>query len=222
MDIAASIQGGDRGDHAAQRAARPRADGSAAPRPAGGVALNCVGNGRILREAGYDQIWIQPRRATRAGPWERRSSSVISSSTTRAARTACTICSADRCSDRPAATPTSATSGLRRREVSPSCTEASLTDAVAEAIATENVVGHYHGGWSSGRGRSGHGRSSATPARRRWQSVMNLKIKFRESFRPFAPSVLREHVHDCSRCGRRKTARTCCWWPRCATRTAAS
>ena len=52
------------------------------------------------------------------------------------------------------------------------------------------------GGWSSARAPWAAAASSATPAAAQMQSVMNLKIKFRESFRPFAPSVLRERVHE--------------------------
>ena len=63
------------------------------------------------------------------------------------------------------------------------------------------------GGWSSGRGRSATARSSATPARPTMQSIMNLKIKYRESFRPFAPAVLAERARRVLR-HRRRVART--------------
>jgi carbamoyltransferase len=74
--------------------------------------------------------------------------------------------------------------------------EAELADAVAELIATENVVGHLCGRMEFGPRALGN-RSILGDARSpKMQSVMNLKIKFRESFRPFAPSILRERVQD--------------------------
>ena len=68
---------------------------------------------------------------------------------------------------------------------------------VADLLATEQVVGWFEGGWSSVPARS---RQPQHPRRRaevpEMQSVMNLKIKFRESFRPFAPAVLVEHARE--------------------------
>ena len=74
--------------------------------------------------------------------------------------------------------------------------DASLCDAVAGLIASENVVGWFQGRMEFGPRALG-ARSILGDARSdEMQSVMNLKIKFRESFRPFAPLVLREHVAD--------------------------
>ena len=75
--------------------------------------------------------------------------------------------------------------------------------------------------WSSARARSARAASSATPRSPKMQATMNLKIKFRESFRPFAPVVLQEHAHRVVRpASRGRRARTCCWSRRCATSTA--
>jgi carbamoyltransferase len=74
--------------------------------------------------------------------------------------------------------------------------EDQLADKVAELLATENVVGHCAGRMEFGPRALGS-RSILGDARSpKMQSVMNLKIKFRESFRPFAPAVLRERVHE--------------------------
>jgi carbamoyltransferase len=74
--------------------------------------------------------------------------------------------------------------------------EADLCQAVADLIAKEKVVGHMHGPAEFGPRAIGN-RSIIGDARSpAMQSVMNLKIKFRESFRPFAPCVLKEHVAD--------------------------
>ena len=74
--------------------------------------------------------------------------------------------------------------------------EDELVEAVAELLATENVVGWMHGRMEFGPRALG-GRSILGDARSpEMQSVMNLKIKFRESFRPFAPSVLRSRIQD--------------------------
>ncbi len=82
--------------------------------------------------------------------------------------------------------------GYRGRRVEPSA----LADEVAALIAGEKVVGLFQGRMEFGPRALGN-RSILGDARSpRMQSVMNLKIKFRESFRPFAPSVLREHVHE--------------------------
>ncbi|MGH7506124.1 MAG: carbamoyltransferase C-terminal domain-containing protein, partial [Longimicrobiales bacterium] len=74
--------------------------------------------------------------------------------------------------------------------------EAALLDRVAELLATENVLGWLHGRMEYGPRALG-ARSIIGDARStRMQQTMNLKIKFRESFRPFAPCVLRDHVHE--------------------------
>ncbi len=72
-------------------------------------------------------------------------------------------------------------------------------------------------GWSSVRGRSGARSILGDPGPRGCRPTMNLKIKFRESFRPFAPCVLREHVHEWFAMRPARTPRTCCWSRRSST-----
>ena len=185
---------------------------------AGGVALNCVGNGRILREGPFDQIWIQPAAgdaggalgvamslwhrhldkprvsAEAAGTWERAPMSG------RGARRADVPKYADgmsgsllgpRFSEREIAAAIDQGGWVARR-VDPGAVAA----AVAAALAEEKVVGLLQGRMEFGPRALG-ARSVIGDARSpKMQAVMNLKIKFRESFRPFAPAVLREHVHE--------------------------
>ncbi len=163
---------------------------------AGGVALNCVGNGKILRHGPFERIWIQPAAGDAGG----------------ALGAALTVWYQLLENERkPAGGDLQHGSLLGPRfEVAEirefldargaSYThyedEDALVEAVAELIATENVVGHFAGRMEFGPRALGN-RSILGDARSpRMQSLMNLKIKFRESFRPFAPSVLREDVSD--------------------------
>ena len=74
--------------------------------------------------------------------------------------------------------------------------EAGLTDTTAGLLASEHVVGWFQGRMEFGPRALGGRSILGDPRSPRMQSVLNLKIKYRESFRPFAPSVLREHVAD--------------------------
>jgi carbamoyltransferase len=163
---------------------------------AGGVALNCVGNGRILREGPFEDVWIQPAAGDAGG----------------ALGVALFIW--HQLLDQPrdaAATDTQSGSllgpryegseirafldsvGAVYREYSD---DAALCEAVADLIAGERVVGWFQGRMEFGPRALGS-RSIIGDARsEKMQSTMNLKIKFRESFRPFAPSVLRDRAHE--------------------------
>jgi len=180
---------------------------------AGGVALNCVGNGRILRERIFDQIWIQPAAGDAGGAvgvalslWHR----FLGKPRASAESTGAWV----RPSTYPRGTPPYADGmsgaflgprfsaeeiqrfitekGCVARPVEPS----QVARQVAELLAQEKVVGLLQGRMEFGPRALG-GRSILGDARStRMQSIMNLKIKFRESFRPFAPVVLREHVSE--------------------------
>jgi len=164
---------------------------------AGGVALNCVGNGRILREGPFERIWVQPAAGDAGGAlgaatfvWhqlldkprttlpqgDHQRGSLLGPAYSDDAIRSCLDAR-----------------GAVYRYIS---TEDELVEEVASLIASENVVGHMEGRMEFGPRALGN-RSIIGDARSpKMQSVMNLKIKFRESFRPFAPSVLRERVHD--------------------------
>jgi carbamoyltransferase len=163
---------------------------------AGGVALNCVANGRLLREGPFEQIWIQPAAGDAGGAlgvawfiWhqllgkprepageDRQQGSLLG----------------------PRFTGEQIERTLREQgAVFHACVdEAWLCRDVAAAIAAQQVVGWFQGRMEFGPRALG-ARSILGDARSRdMQSVMNRKTKFRESFRPFAPSVLREHAAD--------------------------
>ena len=163
---------------------------------AGGVALNCVGNGRILREGSLKGLWIQPAAGDAGGAvgaalsaWHQYEDKP---------RTA------DNVKDKmmgsylgPAFTNDDVEASLRTvGAVYDRLEDQELYRCVAQELADGKVVGWLQGRMEFGP-RSLGGRSILGDARNtKMQSVMNLKIKYRESFRPFAPSVLRERVSD--------------------------
>lgn len=163
---------------------------------AGGVALNCVANGRLLREGPYENIWIQPAAGDAGGalgaalfvwyqllekPRSPKGRDAQTGSFLGPRYCACEI-------------ETFLNSiGARYHRYT---NEAELLEQVAQALVDERVVGWFHGRMEFGPRALG-ARSIIGDARSaKMQAVMNLKIKFRESFRPFAPCVLREHVHE--------------------------
>jgi carbamoyltransferase len=182
---------------------------------AGGVALNCVGNGRLLREGPFEQLWIQPAAgdaggalgvalalwhrhlgkprvsAEQAGTWERPLDSRPPGAVLRYADGMNGSYLGPRFSEEEIAQFLS-DRGYRARRV----TRPALADEVAALLARDKVVGLLIGRMEFGPRALG-ARSIIGDARSpKMQSIMNLKIKFRESFRPFAPAVLREHVHE--------------------------
>jgi len=163
---------------------------------AGGVALNCVGNGRILREGPFRDIWIQPAAGDAGGAlgaalfaWY----DILENP-----RTATTGRDAQRGSYLGPVYDDEAIEHFLRMNEIPfrRLTREELVETTADLIAEENVIGWFQGRMEFGPRALG-GRSIIGDARSpKMQSVMNLKIKFRESFRPFAPSVLREKVSE--------------------------
>lgn len=163
---------------------------------AGGVALNCVGNGRIQRESNFDNVWVQPAAGDAGGAL------------------GAALFTWHQLLDKPRITqkPDSQKGSLLGPVFSDDQIEsfltdqgavwtraadtAELTDIVSDHLINEKVVGWFNGRMEFGpralgaRSIIGDSRSS------RMQSTMNLKIKFRESFRPFAPVVLKEHAHE--------------------------
>jgi carbamoyltransferase len=182
---------------------------------AGGVALNCVGNGRILREGPFEQVWVQPaagdaggalgvamsiwhrhlgkprQSAEAAGTWVRPTQAAAVHTTPKYADGMSGSFLGPRFSEREILD-TVGREGLVAQRIEPD----QLAATVAGLLAAENVVGLLQGRMEFGPRALG-GRSIIADARStKMQSVLNLKIKFRESFRPFAPTVLREHVGD--------------------------
>ena len=162
---------------------------------AGGVALNCVANGRILREGPFKHLWIQPA-AGDAGGAVGAAFSVWHEEMQRPRK----VCAGDATQGSylgPAFSNEEIERYLNTRKASyVRLGDQELFDQVAGELASEKVVGWFQGRMEFGP-RSLGGRSIlGDPRSVKMQSVMNLKIKYRESFRPFAPSVLRERVSD--------------------------
>jgi len=163
---------------------------------AGGVALNCVANGRVLREGPFDQVWIQPAAGDAGGAlgaalftWHE----LLDKPRTANAHDSQlgSLLGPSFSNDEVRAYLDSVDAVYHFHE-----SEDELIDRVAELIASEQVVGHCSDRAEFGPRALGS-RSILGDARsRKMQATMNLKIKFRESFRPFAPAVLREDVEE--------------------------
>jgi carbamoyltransferase len=163
---------------------------------AGGVALNCVANGKILRDGSFERIWIQPAAGDAGGALG-------------AALAACHLYKAqprrvNECGDRMKGSylgPVFLQPDIESRLTAAGAVYSVLDDREligqsAEALEAGKALGWFQGRMEFGpralgaRSILGDARSPAM------QSILNLKVKYRESFRPFAPSVLREDVAE--------------------------
>ncbi len=163
---------------------------------AGGVALNCVGNGRIMRESPFEHIWIQPAAGDAGGAlgaalfvWHQYLGNGRTVEGSRDRQRGSLLGPAFTCGEIRAY--------LNERGIAyTDIRDEEIPARIADLIAGQNVIGWFQGRMEFGpralgaRSILGDARSPAM------QEVMNLKIKFRESFRPFAPSVLREQAAD--------------------------
>jgi carbamoyltransferase len=163
---------------------------------AGGVALNCVANGRLLREGPFEDIWVQPAAgdaggalgaALRAwhGAW-REPRTPAPDDAQRGSFLGPSFSNQD-----IGLYLDSIGAVYHRMEDEPK-----LLDRVVDLLDGEKVVGWFSGRMEYGPRALGARSIIGDPRSPRMQQTMNLKIKFRESFRPFAPCVLREHVHE--------------------------
>jgi carbamoyltransferase len=163
---------------------------------AGGVALNCVANGRISRESPFESIWIQPAAGDAGGALGAALFAWYQLLDNPRATTGTDLQFGSRLgprfdNDEVAAYLDSVGARYTRFD-----SDEALTEKVSALIADEKVIGWMHGRMEFGPRALGS-RSIIGDARSRdMQSVMNLKIKFRESFRPFAPIVLKERAWD--------------------------
>ncbi len=167
---------------------------------AGGVALNCVANGRLLREGPYENIWIQPAAGDAGGA---------------AGAAAVAWHGYDKQPRKPNGNGSPAADRMRGSYLGPSyepgqirveldamgakyavLDDDTLFSRTAQLLNEENVIGWFQGRMEFGPRALGGRSIIGDPRSSRMQSVMNLKIKYRESFRPFAPSVLWERVSD--------------------------
>jgi len=163
---------------------------------AGGVALNCVGNGRILREGLFDGLWIQPAAGDAGGALG--AALAVWHQLEEAPRETFGDCDSMRGSFLgPSYSNEQIEQFLKSKGIqSIRLDDEELFDCVAEELASEKVVGWFQGRMEFGPRALG-ARSILGDARSpKMQSVMNLKIKYRESFRPFAPAVLWDRQTD--------------------------
>ncbi|MFK7954826.1 MAG: carbamoyltransferase [Lysobacterales bacterium] len=195
MDLAASIQAVT--EEVVLRLAHTvqRETGSRNLCLAGGVALNCVANGRVLREGPFENVWIQPAAGDAGG-----------------ALGAALVAWHD--TDRGAGEKTGAMDNMQgsylgtqystaqiKHQLEPlgavfeELSDSEVAIRGAEILASENVLGWFQGRMEFGPRALGGRSILGDPRSETMQSVMNLKIKYRESFRPFAPSVLAEDVN---------------------------
>jgi carbamoyltransferase len=200
MDLARSVQ--DVTEEAMLRMARHahKETGERNLCLAGGVALNCVGNGRILRESPFENVWIQPAAGDAGGSlgaalsvWHQYLGNARDVEKVRGGHAdgmRGSYLGPEFTSEEIRAFLDSVGAGYRRVEPS------EVAETVARLLADEKVVGWFNGRMEFGPRALGARSILGDPRSPRMQSQMNLKIKFRESFRPFAPSVLRERVAD--------------------------
>lgn len=163
---------------------------------AGGVALNCVANGILMREKIFDTIWIQPAAGDAGGAlgaalsaWhihhEKARKVSAEKDAMKGAYLGPQYAHADIESELQAC-----------GAVFETLSDGQLIDQVADALADEKAVGWMQGRMEFGPRALGGRSILGDPRSPRMQKQLNLKVKYRESFRPFAPSILREHVGD--------------------------
>ena len=163
---------------------------------AGGVALNCVSNGHILRDGKFDRIWIQPAAGDAGGAL------------------GAALAGYFQFMDQPR-TPAASGDSMKGAYLGPEFSqqeielrleaagarytildEETLLRECVDALAEGKAVGWFQGRMEFGPRALGGRSILGDPRSPAMQSMLNLKVKYRESFRPFAPSVTREHVHD--------------------------
>jgi carbamoyltransferase len=197
MDMAASVQAVTEEIMLRMTRALAKEYGIANLCLAGGVALNCVANGKILRDGAFKDIWVQPAAGDAGGAlgaaygaWHKEMG-------------------------QPRHRDTAQRDAMRGSYLGPRCTqpeieraldglgavyrrldEAAIIDETARALADGQAVGWFTGRMEFGPRALGARSIIGDPRSPTMQKLLNLKVKFRESFRPFAPSVLREDMAD--------------------------
>lgn len=162
---------------------------------AGGVALNCVANGKLLRERVFDDIWIQPASGDAGGALGAALGGYhLFKKGPRASRTRDTMKGSylgPRFAQADVETRLAA-AGAKFKTLS----EEEMIEYCAQALARGQALGWHQGRMEFGPRALGGRSILGDPRSPTMQKLLNLKVKFRESFRPFAPSVIREAVSD--------------------------
>ena len=163
---------------------------------AGGVALNCVANGRLYREGPFERIWIQPAAGDAGGAL----GAALHVWHTELGKPRSPLVGADRQHGSYLGTEYSDDEIekflLEKKAGFTKLPRSELGPRVAEVVAGGNVVGWFNGRMEFGPRALGSRSIIGDPRSPEMQSLMNLKIKFREGFRPFAPSVMAERTKD--------------------------
>jgi carbamoyltransferase len=197
MDIAASIQ--QVTELAVMGLAREakRTTGEKNLCLAGGVALNCVANGKLLKESVFDNIWIQPAAGDAGGAlgaalavWHQFHEKPLAPLGNHQDRMRGAYLGP--AYDQPDIERRLTTAGAQFRKLD----DAAIIDTTASALAEGKAVGWMQGRMEFGPRALGARSILGDPRSPTMQKLLNLKVKYRESFRPFAPSVLREDVAD--------------------------
>ena len=196
MDLAASVQAVT--EEVVTRLARGVADETGAKNLclAGGVALNCVANGKVLRDACFERLWVQPAAGDAGGALGAALAAyyLYMSGTRSPANTLDAM-------QGSYLGPAFSQADVERRLTEAGAVfdlmdEPSLLDATTTALIEEKAVGWFQGRMEFGPRALGNRSILADPRSPSMQKTLNLRVKYRESFRPFAPSVLREDVQD--------------------------
>lgn len=163
---------------------------------AGGVALNCVANGKLLREKIFDNIWIQPAAGDAGGAL----GAALGAYHIHLDQPRLPISGADGMFGTYLGPSYSESSSCETLDqigaVYDKCNEAELISRTAQYLAEGNAIGWFNGRMEFGPRALGARSIIADPRSSEMQKQLNLKVKYRESFRPFAPSVLSEDVSD--------------------------
>ena len=164
---------------------------------AGGVALNCVANGRILREKIFDRIWIQPAAGDAGGAlgaalavWHMHKENPQPRCVVQPDAMQGSFLGPEYSDDEIEAVLLSHQAAYQKLDGE------LLYDRVADLLASGKIVGWVQGRMEFGPRALGHRSILGDPRSAQMQSVLNLKVKFRESFRPFAPAVLQERAAE--------------------------
>jgi carbamoyltransferase len=209
-DIAASIQAVTEDAMLGLAAAAKRATGARHLTMAGGVALNCVANGRLLRSGLFDGIWVQPAAGDAGGALGAALAGAMDMGSGRERNSAAAA-------PRPSpARRTAAGSSQGNSLLGPAFDDDAITQAlhafklvasgpldtdarcrrVADLLADGAIVARFQGRMEFGPRALGNRSILGDPRRPDIQSRINMAVKFRESWRPFAPAVMAEFVSD--------------------------
>ncbi len=192
MDIAASIQAVLEDAVLAITRDIARQSGERNLCLAGGCALNCVANGKILRDGAFENIWIQPASGDAGGALGAALAAYHQ------------LSKAQRAADMQGTYlgPQFQQADIEARLSAAGATfntlsDSALIDAAVLVLANQGALGWFQGRMEFGPRALGARSILGDPRSSVMQSTLNLKVKFRESFRPFAPSILREDLQDC-------------------------